>query len=81
MQIKDPTRQRNLRDLITSDSWKEYNTQLSTLEVGEINKLVNVARTEGIDAIKHQVGVIDGVQRVISLTQKLERGLRNSEDV
>jgi hypothetical protein len=81
MQIKDPTRQRNFRDLITSDSWKEYNTQLSTLEAGEINKLVNVARTEDIDAIKHQVGVIDGVQRVISLTQKLERGLRNSEDV
>ena len=78
--IKDPTRQRNFRALIASDSWREYNMMLGELEAGEIHKLVDIARTGEVDDIKKQSGVVDGIQRVIVITKKMERQVKGDSN-
>jgi len=79
LSLKEAQDTRTFRDLITSDSWRVYNEQLGQLEAQEINKLVDVARTDQIDLIKKQAGVIDGIQKVIVLTKRMEGKLRGED--
>jgi len=77
--IKNTEESRSFRDLVTSDSWREYNGLLGQLEAQEINKLLDVARQDDLDIIKKQAGVVDGIQKVITITKRMEGKLRGED--
>jgi len=49
-------------------------TELGQIEAKEIGQLIDITRTGTIEEIKHQAGIIDGIQRTIKfLIHKAEQ--------
>ena len=61
----DPKRKREWRDFTTHNTWKDMLTDLGRMEAKEIGQLIDVTRQGTFEEIKHQAGVIDGIQRTI----------------
>ena len=71
---EDPTR--SFRDMVATDAWHEMIVLVGQLEAREINALVATARDDDIFNIKRQSGIVEGIQRVITLIKSIEAGVR-----
>ena len=70
----DPKRKREWRDFTTHTAWKEMLTELGQMEAKEIGQLIDITRQGSLEEIKHQAGIIDGIQRTIKfLIHKAEQ--------
>jgi len=67
---------RSFRDMVATDAWREMLVLVGQLEAREINALVATARDDDIFNIKRQSGIVEGIQRVITLIKSIEAGVR-----
>jgi hypothetical protein len=76
--LKDPKRKREWRDFTTHNVWKDMLTELGQMEAREIGQLIDITRQGTIEEIKHQAGVIDGIQRTIKFLINKAEQARNT---
>jgi hypothetical protein len=74
--VNDPTRLRELRDMVSLSAWKVLLDEIKTMESREIMTLVSNAKSSTVEQLKFQAGVIDGIQRVVLLLANTEKRAR-----
>lgn len=74
--MNDPTRLRELRDMVSLSAWKVLLDEIKTMESREIMTLVSNAKSSTVEQLKFQAGVIDGIQRVVLLLANTEKRAR-----
>ena len=75
--MNDPTRLRELRDMVSLSAWKVLLDEIKTMESREIMTLVSNAKSSTVEQLKFQAGVIDGIQRVVLLLANTEKRARS----
>ena len=60
-------------ELATSNGWLELIAHLRSLHTNEVAKLPAMMKTHNIEAIRYNVGCVDGISKVIEHLENLRK--------